>query len=414
MAKRTKKKECSQGYNCGATCIERKDSCIKNLTPEMNAAADKFLKLIQDSQSEFESLSSGQKSVRTKKQAKFESLDQAQRYLKYHNEMREIEELKDSDAINKKLKELEETPWSANPIYKMFDGGALSTEKAYKEKRSQSDQIAEALIENLPNEIFSQISEKGSPCSRPPGKQAEYCGKKGSERKGMLRERGKAILSNYLMFDMKDPMTGNIASWRDLQPDHVITQSSAGAKADTFTNLNIVYGAYNQVKKAGEWSSVKKSLEKVATKEGFESNKKASDDKARKQIEDQKKHFDNLTILKDSDSNEKKLKYLEDSIKTTGDAQNVLRGLVAAKKGVPPSEYQAPRPFRETSRGSSSWGSKNSINYINKKLLGLNKDITDEEKKSFNKDIETSNIIRVKKPNKKEITEQTIFDLYNG
>lgn len=406
-------KNCVSGYNCGQTCIEKKDSCIKDLSPELNESANKFLKLIQNQQGEFEGLSRGQKSVRTKKQAKFENLEQAQKYLDYHNKMKEIEELKDDEAINYKLKELEESPWSANPIYQVFDGGKLTDEKAYKEKRANSDKIAKTLSEKLPASLFSQIAEKGNPCSRPPDKRAEYCGKKGAERKEMLKARGEAILSNYLLFDMKDPISGEITSWRDLQPDHVITQSKAGTKADTSTNLNIVYGAYNQVKKAGEWSSVKKSLEKVATKEGFESDAKAGDDKAKKEKENQKKHYDNLSVLKDSDDADKKAKYLEDSIKTANDAKTLFRGLVSAKKGQPPTEYQAPRPFREKSRGSSTWGSKGGLNYVNKKLLGLDSKITDSERRAFEKDLVTSNAIRAKDANKKEITEQTILEMYS-
>lgn len=408
-----KKKQCEKGVACGNTCIERADDCTKELAKAPAGYADEMRSLITQQQQEFDSLSPGQKSVRTKQQAKFNSPEHAQQYLKYHDAMKNIEELDkaDQEAVKKIMKDMEETPWKSNPIYSIYNNGELSSQKAYEAKRKQSDAVSEYLSKNLPETLFKEISTKGSPCSREIAKRAAFCFMKGDEREAALRARGKAILSNYLMFDLKDPMTGEITSWRDLQPDHVITQSKAGAKADAATNLNVVYGAYNQVKKALSWESTKKSLQNVSTDEGFKANAQKSEVANQVSKDNQRKHFDNLLILKDSNDAETKLKYLENSVRTKSEAEDFLRGLASAIVNKSPEEYQSPRPFRDK-RGSSDWGKVGALLYINKKLLGLDDKITSKERASFQESIDSSNIIFKQKPSMKEVTEEIVLNKF--
>ena len=366
-----KEKNCVKGFACSNTCISRTKECRNELSQSAAEVADKFTAMLLNQYNELEQLTPEEKNLRKKNQAKFDSVGQAQAYLKYHEAMEELETSTDYQAT---FKNLQEKPWEANPIYKLYNNGELANEAAYKAKREYSKQVVDEIYKKAPRSLLGAIETKGQPCARKADDRNPICDSKGEERRLAFEKRGRAILENMVMFDLKDPVTNEVTNWREIQPDHIVPLSKVGAEADNPTNLNIVHRAYNQTKNSRDYQTVLKSLQNLATEEGFKANQENSKAKQNKAASKLAAHKDNYDIVKE----DKQLaeRYLSENIKSAEDINLMLKVISERASG------KEKRPFA----GNGGRGEKAGVdsgNYLIKRHFGL--PVNDKETEAFEK-----------------------------
>ena len=365
------KKNCKKGWSCGSSCINKDKQCRIKQGDNAQEIASKLVDLITRQSREIDQLSPGQKSVRTKKQAQFESLEDAQKYSEYHKAMKEIEESTDPEST---LRSLTEEPWK-NPIYKFYNDGELSNEENYKRKSKLADDVVNELMNLAPRSIISDLAKKGNICARKAEDRPKMCSLKGEERKKAFDERGRMIIKKFVMTDFKDPVTNQLANWRDMQPDHLVPLAKLGGKlnSEVEANYNVVHRSYNQNKLSRDWETVNKIMDRVSTPEGFEEAKQAFGAKQDKAAKLRETHKQNLDLV---DSSEMASEiYFNEHLSDTANLKAFTKAVTTK------------RPFNGAG-GRGVHGTKAAMTFLAKLRLGL--EPTPAEQAAFDKAAEAS------------------------
>ena len=244
-----KKKECKKGFNCGATCIEKADNCVKELTGEAAELADKFVDMIK-----------GQKSDTTKKKGMqfLDSINEAEALLERGEEL-----------SNDNIDNLKREAAKQGDFIKLVQGESLPNLMS----EAETDAFADAVMFALPSKLQQAIGKNGSPGAYWVGKDKDGKDLFKSPKEVTaedIRNRGREVIKRYVAQGGIDAYTlgEEPFSIHDMDVEHVrpLADSAKGdLKAnDSPDNWVLIRGGLNKLRSSKNLVDFTKSAERWA------------------------------------------------------------------------------------------------------------------------------------------------------